>query len=345
MSAAPRAIEISSASKDSSTRNHSPLSYAVKLIEAVSCVSASSTFVESLRSDDTPAGLSTAVAHNDTPGLFNWIMDSFSYQGISNRVAQGYLDLHGNVTWLQIKRLLSKGPSCPRLKSYWNYEGCRYDKSSGCCSEPDHIENCSVPHHRLRNGRLNQTAYSLYLFIRDLARDDLPGWIDSQLNSISDTDANYAALAHEALVGPMRHIFGVSDKVITMTLSEILMSAPSNRHNWFRIGSQMIVVDTLVHNFLHRTGILRRFDADHSYGPACYHSGHCADILRAVASQIDARRFNREYPENFRDLFSTACGTTALLMARTCATASILMIERLAAINTVYSTVIAINLG
>jgi hypothetical protein len=33
----------------------------------------------------------------------------------------------------------------------------------------------------------------------------------------------------------------------------------------------MIAVDTLVHNFLHRTGILHRLDASHAYGPACYH--------------------------------------------------------------------------
>jgi hypothetical protein len=31
----------------------------------------------------------------------------------------------------------------------------------------------------------------------------------------------------------------------------------------------IIAIDTLVHNFLHRTGILRDFDADHLYGPRC----------------------------------------------------------------------------
>ena len=32
----------------------------------------------------------------------------------------------------------------------------------------------------------------------------------------------------------------------------------------------MIAIDTLVHNFLHRTGILPRFNANHVYGAACY---------------------------------------------------------------------------
>jgi hypothetical protein len=61
----------------------------------------------------------------------------------------------------------------------------------------------------------------------------------------------------------------------------------------------LIAVDTLVHNFLHRTGILGRFKAGHPYGPGCYRPGGCADIIRLVASQIDARQFNRAFPQVF----------------------------------------------
>jgi hypothetical protein len=39
---------------------------------------------------------------------------------------------------------------------YWDYEGCRYDKGSFTCAEPDHIDACPVPRPRLRNGRLNE---------------------------------------------------------------------------------------------------------------------------------------------------------------------------------------------
>ncbi len=58
----------------------------------------------------------------------------------------------------------------------------------------------------------------------------------------------------------------------------------------------MIAVDTLVHNFLHRTGILKQLDAAHAYGTACYQQGRCADILRRVSTHADARRFNKAYP-------------------------------------------------
>jgi hypothetical protein len=42
-----------------------------------------------------------------------------------------------------------------------------------------------------------------------------------------------------------------------------------------------------------------RFDADHSYGAACYQAGGCADIIDAVAQGIDARQFNPGFPQPF----------------------------------------------
>jgi hypothetical protein len=40
--------------------------------------------------------------------------------------------------------------------------------------------------HRLRNGHRNQIAYSLYLFIRDVADGDLVGWIDDRWEQVND---------------------------------------------------------------------------------------------------------------------------------------------------------------
>jgi hypothetical protein len=61
----------------------------------------------------------------------------------------------------------------------------------------------------------------------------------------------------------------------------------------------MIAIDTLVHNFLHRTGILHRFSADHAYGTPCYRAGGCADIIACAAQRIDARAFNPLFPTVF----------------------------------------------
>jgi hypothetical protein len=61
----------------------------------------------------------------------------------------------------------------------------------------------------------------------------------------------------------------------------------------------MIAIDTLVHNFLHRTGILQSCGIPHSYGAACYARGGCAEIIRTVAGRIDARTFNPKFPTAF----------------------------------------------
>ena len=91
----------------------------------------------------------------------------------------------------------------------------------------------------------------------------------------------------------------MSDKVLTMTLSCILLTAPRGYEVWRQVGATMIAIDTLVHNFLHRTGILARFGADHLYGAACYRPGGCADIISLVAEHIDARAFNPAFPAIF----------------------------------------------
>jgi hypothetical protein len=149
-----------------------------------------------------------------------------------------------------------------------------------------------LPKHPLRNGRLNQTAYSLFLFIRDIADGDLVTWIDRQLAEPDDRpDPDRITSMIERVVGPLRQIHGVSDKVLIMTLSSLLVA--SNKTLWSEVGANMTAVDTLVHNFLHRTGILHRLDATHPYGAACYRPNGCADIIRTVSTSIDARSFNR----------------------------------------------------
>jgi len=169
---------------------------------------------------------------------------------------------------------------------------------SGCCSEPEHNPHCPVPTHRLRNGRLNQTAYSLFLFMRDVAAGDFVGWLQDLIGELTASTATTPAQLQQRLVEPMKGVYGVSDKVLTMTLSALLFSAKA-RPAWVSLGGHLLVIDSLIHNYLHRTGILSRCSAQHAYGPACYKAGGCADIVRAIATQLDARQFNRSYPAQF----------------------------------------------
>ncbi len=107
------------------------------------------------------------------------------------------------------------------------------------------------------------------------------------------------AQARNALIEPLRNVYGISDKVLAMALSNILIGVADVRPKWLEVGVQLIAVDTLVHNFLHRTGILARLKAAHPYGLGCYRPGGCADIIRLVAGKIDARQFNRSFPQVF----------------------------------------------
>ena len=84
-----------------------------------------------------------------------------------------------------------------------------------------------------------------------------------------------------------------------MALSSLLIGVRSQRPVWFETGKAMMAIDTLVHNFLHRTGILEACGTPHVYGAACYARGGCAEIIRTVSSRIDASTFNPKFPPAF----------------------------------------------
>jgi hypothetical protein len=277
---------------------------AFDLIRAVCGVAGSLTFLDDINTDLRKAGIVRAVAQNDTPKVFDWLLEAFSYQGISDQVARGYIRKHGGVTWSDIASNVDGTQPCPLLQTYWHFDGCRYDKGSARCSEPEHIALCPVPRHRLRNGRLNQTAYSFFLFIRDIANGDLIGWIDDRLDtspSMVPSSADPIGNRQKRLIGPLRNVYGVSDKILAMTFSGLLLGGASGgrRSHWFEAGKGMIAIDTLVHNFLHRTGILVACGVSHGYGVGCYADGGCADIIRQAAAEIDASAFNSRFPRVF----------------------------------------------
>jgi hypothetical protein len=270
----------------------------LKLIERVCGLAGSLTFLDDVRADLQKAGIQNAVAKHDTPRIFDWMLESFSYQGISDQVARNYMRQHGSASWSGIATSLRLSPPCPLLQNHWHFDGCRDDKNSFTCSQPERIERCPLPKHRLRNGRLNQTAYSFYLFVRDIAGGNLVDWIDRRLDPETSNPGllrpNLQDSPLEWLLGPLRNVYGVSDKILTMTLSGLLLAASEGRPRWFETGKAMIAVDTLVHNFLHRTGILDDCGVPHTYGVRCYGLGGCAEIVRAAASQIDASIFNAQ---------------------------------------------------
>jgi hypothetical protein len=276
------------------------LDYAVEFVRRVCQLAGPFELVETCRADLRRAGILQAVRTHDTPALFNWLMEMLSFQGIADWVAEGFLAEHGNATWAKVAQALADTPACPKLSGYWTFFDCRYQKGAGSCGEPALLPSCPLPRHQLRNGHLNQLAYSLFLFIRDVAGGDLVSWVDQQL-----AHAEYASPPdrllqfREALVGPLRNIYGISDKVAALVLTNLLLGAGRKGSLWFEVGASFIVIDRLIHNFLHRTGILKRFGVQHPYGAACYRPSGCAGVVRVIADEIDAQAFNPGFSKIF----------------------------------------------
>jgi hypothetical protein len=157
------------------------MKHARSLVRRVCDLAGEGTCIDDLQVDAIATGLGAAVAAHDTAVIFDWLIRQLSYQGISDAVAEGYIARHGNVTWADIERSLGNNAGCGKLQGYWAFTGCHYHKGFQTCAEPDQFGDCPLPRHPLRNGRLNQTAYSQVLFIRDIAGGDIVGWIDQQL--------------------------------------------------------------------------------------------------------------------------------------------------------------------
>jgi hypothetical protein len=116
----------------------------------------------------------------------------------------------------------ARGPTCPKLSSYWQFHDCRYNKTRYTCAEPDHLPGCPLPNHWLRNGRLNQTVYALHLFIRDVA----VAWIDRRLTiAAKQPGPDRLATMRAALLDPLKEVYGVSDKILMMALSVLFLGA------------------------------------------------------------------------------------------------------------------------
>lgn len=243
--------------------------------------------------------IQSIVERSDNAALFTWMIVELSYQGISDRVAASYIQVHGTVTWTDIERGLASQPSCPKLKSYRHFFRCGYTKSRATCSQPEHYARCPLPKYQLRNGRLNQTAFALYLFIRDIADGNLIAWIDNRLSNDPFETENRLLEARTRLLAPLRHIYGLADKTLSMTLATILLSAGPSKPSWKLSGKSFVAVDTLVHNFLHRTGLIRVFGRPHKYGPQCNGKHGCTQAIERIARHVNARDFSVAYAPYF----------------------------------------------
>jgi hypothetical protein len=281
----------------SAAKVRSSLDHAVRIVDRICSVTGSIDFTNELQVGG--SRLRRILNRRDNAKLFDWLVEAFSHQGVSDQLADDYMQRHGRLTWASVSGGVAARVVCPKLNSFWQFEDCRYSKSTGLCAEPQFRPSCELPNAVLRNGRLNQLAYSLFLFIRDVADRDLIGWIDERLRHEAANSDDSITVGRTAIIEPMRNVYGVADKVLMMAFADLLMSAPAKYPGWFEIGAAMIAVDTLVHAFLTRTGVLQRLGHEHPYGPACYQQHGCSDVIRTIAGHLDCRKYNPAFPANF----------------------------------------------
>ena len=261
-----------------------------------------------MRPGSESSGLREAIVAHDNAFLYDWLMEAFSFQGISDANALSYIEAHGNADWMEINyHLQANPPGCPKLTTFDAYKGCGYRKLSQTCNVPEWFGTCVVPRLPLRKGDLNQLALGLFLFIRDVCKGDLVNLIDTTLAAARlGSSGEFKPAGRQGLIKAFKPIFGIGPKLISMSLASVLIAGGRSRPSWVKVGRSMIVVDSLVHNFMHRSGILGAYDKPHAYGPACYGPNGCEAVLRHIAANIDLKAIDPRLPSHHPRLVQAA---------------------------------------
>ena len=71
------------------------LGYATRLVRRICRIAGDPRLIDRLTRDLSRRGVRAAVRRHDTAVLFDWLIETVSYQGIGNHVAYGYMARHG----------------------------------------------------------------------------------------------------------------------------------------------------------------------------------------------------------------------------------------------------------
>ena len=149
----------------------------------------------------------------------------------------------------------------------------------------------------MKRGSLNQMAFSLYFFLRAVARGDFYAHTRQHFGEgrLTDEEVNTLLLS---FIEKVTKIANVGPKLAYMALSGLFLTRYPG-WDYRLVGLHMIAVDSLVHNFLYRTGILGFYQLYHAYGPRCHTQKGCLGVIQDLASRIDCREFNPALPAHF----------------------------------------------
>ncbi len=213
-----------------------------------------------------------------------------NYQGMSDRAASSWLVTNGNPDFLELADRLTR-EQCACAASAAGINNCGYLRSQNVCSHPALLSLCIVPTIPARKGQLARLAVALSYWAAALPDQCLVAWARSKLKR-GDPRSGAAAMVED-----LKSLPGVSDKVASMIASDIAIGLSARRPALFASGASVVVVDSLVHNLLLRSGAILAEGKPHTFGSACYATDGCRDLIVRFSETIDARRYNSAWPQ------------------------------------------------
>ncbi len=213
-----------------------------------------------------------------------------NYQGVSDTAASVWLERNGTPNFTDLANQV-QAAECPCLTSLEDFSGCDYQRRSRSCGQTAHYGDCVVPQLRTRRGLLAKTATGFALWARCREGLKLRDWL------LSEVKPDRTALnASNALSVDFARVPGISVKVARMLLADMCIGLAGHDEQLLQVGAETIVVDRIVHNVMTRVGAIAHSGKDHAFGEACYRPGGCADLIRDVASSINANVFDDRWP-------------------------------------------------
>ena len=242
--------------------------------------------------------LTAAIARRDTAALFDWLVEALSYQGIADRIAYDYMQRHGRARWARIMASLARNPPArssaatggsttaipqgnDNVRRAWPHRRLRPAQPPAAHRPADQIGVRPVPVHARLPMTISWTG-SIGNWLR---------WIPNPLTG-SLPCARPSSVRSQRLWGGRQ---GLGDGLVVAAAER-----RQRRPLWRRSRRDFVAVDTLVHNFVHRTGILRRLGAEHPYGVGCYRPADALTFSGSLAATSTPGSSIRPSPRRFR---------------------------------------------
>jgi len=229
--------------------------------------------------------------------LYKYLMEAFLYTGGSDQSNEGHYRKQKNKpTFNKIRKALLAA-ECPKLVCFETFKNCGYRKMARTCNNPELIETCPLPKFDMKRGTLNQMVFSLYFFLRDVCQNDFYQFVQAHFDQ-GKKECYQVKGQVENFIQVFSQVYNVGPKLIDMAFSHLFFTQYPG-WDYRTVGAEMVAIDTLVHNFLARTGTLDEYKKFHKYGLACHTQKGCLGVIEEIAQEIDCRKYNKEYPAYF----------------------------------------------